>query len=64
MPAILGDVDGNGNVEGVDALIVMRYAMGILDELENPEAANVNGDENVDLMDALIILRMAMGIIQ
>ncbi|MBO4384400.1 MAG: S8 family serine peptidase [Clostridia bacterium] len=60
---ILGDVDDDGEITAADALLVMRYALEIID-LEHPEAADVNGDGTVDLVDALLILRYAMDIVQ
>ena len=56
-----GDVNGDGEVNSLDAIAVMRYAMG-LEELENLAAADVNGDGNVDMADALLIMRAAMGL--
>ena len=60
---LLGDVDGNGVVNSSDALLTMRYALGIIgltpDQLLS---ADVNGDGSIDTTDALIILRTAMGV--
>ena len=57
-----GDADDNGAVEATDALIVLRYAMGMDQIVPNETNADVNGDGVIDASDALIILRMAMGI--
>ena len=59
---IPGDVNGDGEVDVNDALLVMRHALGLI-ELENTYAADVNGDGTVNLEDALLILRTAMGLI-
>ncbi|MBQ1892690.1 MAG: dockerin type I repeat-containing protein [Clostridia bacterium] len=58
-----GDVDLNGSVEGTDALLALRYSMGMV-ELNEEQLAegDVNGDGVVDGTDALIILRLSMGI--
>ena len=56
-----GDVNGDGEVNSLDAIAVMRYAMG-LQELDNLAAADVNGDGKVDMADALLIMRAAMGL--
>lgn len=61
-PVCLGDADGNGNVTVTDALLVMRYAMGIIGELANMEAADVNNSGNIDVTDALLIMRIVMGV--
>lgn len=56
-----GDANTDGTVDIEDALMVLRFSMGILDSLPNP---NVDMDEDggITLADALIILRLAMGI--
>ena len=59
---IIGDVDGNGAVEASDALIVLRYAMGLGQAIPNEATADVNGDGVIDATDALLILRWAMGL--
>ena len=59
---LLGDVDRDGEVTSCDALIVLRYAMAIITEIDS-SVADVNHDGVVDSIDALLILRHAMGII-
>ena len=56
-----GDADGNGAVDSVDALLVLRYALGLIDGLPAYANADVNGDGAVDSADALMILRMTLG---
>lgn len=58
-----GDVNGDDILDVTDALLTLRYAMGLLAELPNAAAADVNNDGTVDMNDALQILRAAMGII-
>ena len=58
---IMGDVNGDGSVTSADALLVLRFALDLVSDLPNPDAADVNGTGNVDSSDALIILRMSMG---
>ena len=59
-----GDVNNDGVVDSVDALMALRCALGIID-LDGPafEAADVNGDGMIRSDDALMILRYALGII-
>lgn len=58
-----GDVNGDGVVDISDALLAMRYAMGIANlTADQLGRANVNGDNSVDISDALIIMRLAMGL--
>lgn len=56
-----GDADGSGAVDSLDALMVLRYAMGLINGLPNFANADVNGDGAVDSADALMILRMTLG---
>ena len=60
-----GDVDMNGIVDSVDALLALRYALGIV-ELNDEQLLRGDMDQNgtVDSVDALIILRMSLGIIR
>lgn len=61
---LLGDVDGNGVVAATDALLAMRYAMGLVSLTPDQLArANVDGDSDVDISDAVIIIRIAMDVI-
>lgn len=57
-----GDADGSGEVNAEDALITLRFAMGMIDSVPCPENADVNSDGTIDASDALVILRMAMEI--
>lgn len=59
--ASVGDVNEDGVVDANDALLIMRYAMGV-GELENLAAADVNGDGEVNMADALLVIRHAMDI--
>jgi hypothetical protein len=59
-----GDVNRDGNVQIDDALLAMRYAMGLIDLTpEQLELAEMDGDGTVTISDALIIMRMAMGLV-
>ncbi|MBR4659321.1 MAG: S8 family serine peptidase [Clostridia bacterium] len=62
-PGILGDVNSDGVVDSEDALLMLRYSLGILgaDALDL-SVADVNGDGAYDSADALIILRWSLGI--
>lgn len=60
---IIGDVDGNGKIELVDALLVVRHAMNISSLTEDQMTrADINEDDNINLTDALLIIRTALGI--
>ena len=61
---MLGDVDADGSVTASDALLMLRYTMGII----GPEGLHLEvGDVNLDGVygadDCLLIMRYAMQII-
>lgn len=62
MPVLMGDVDGNGVVNSQDALLTLRFALGIIDSLPVEQNADVTGNGVINSQDALLILRMAIGI--
>ena len=58
---LLGDVDGDGDVDASDALLVLRYVLGLVSFDDNTLAiADVNNDGAADSLDVIIILRMAL----
>ena len=61
---IAGDVDLNGHVDSLDALLLMRYVMGMA-ELSPAQlaVADFNGDGNINSLDALDLMRFAMGLL-
>ncbi|MBQ4428327.1 MAG: choice-of-anchor J domain-containing protein [Clostridia bacterium] len=62
---ILGDVDMDGQVTTADALMALRYVMGLIELNEDQLAqADVTGDGEVTVADPLLILRHAMGLIE
>lgn len=60
------DVNGDGNVNSADALIVLQYAVGESDMIKTEKQfmnADTNGDNAVNSFDALTILQIAVGMI-
>ena len=57
--AQLGDVNGDGYIDSADAMLCLRYSVGLAKELteEQKSAADVNKDGFVDAGDAIMILR-------
>ncbi len=56
-----GDVNGDGSVDSLDALLVQRYLIfGDKFDKINLERADVNGSGKVDIGDAFIILKMSV----
>lgn len=63
-PVVPGDANGDGNVDVADALLAIRYSMGLFQLSENAlSACDIDHDGSVVVSDALMILRRAMGII-
>lgn len=58
-----GDVDGDGDITVIDALMIMRHAIGITTlEGNQLRAADIDGDGSVLVVDAVIAMRTALGI--
>lgn len=61
----LGDVDHNGAVAATDALLVLRYLVGLVSLDESQLAlADVDGSGRISTIDAVYILRHAADLIQ
>lgn len=59
--ALPGDADGNGSVTIADAILALRYAMGLIDGgALDTEAADMDGTGEVTVADAVAIMRAAM----
>ena len=62
-PALSGDANSDGVVDMTDALLVLRYAICIVDSLPGIDNCDVNSDGSIDMTDALLILRTVLEII-
>ncbi len=61
---MLGDVNEDGYINYLDAMVVLRYDAGIITLTDDQlSAGDVNGDGTVDSLDAILILRYDAGII-
>lgn len=58
-----GDVNCNGQVNSIDAALVLQYGAGLTSTLGCLAAADVNENGNVDAIDAAIILQYDAGFI-
>ena len=63
-PGIRADVNQDGSVTSADAILILRFAVGLiaLDEVQQV-LADVNGDGRVNAGDAVLALRKAVGLI-
>ncbi len=58
----LGDVNGDGKVDIVDALFIARYAVELPVSNFNEDVADVNCNGKIDIVDALLVARKAVGL--
>ena len=57
----MGDVNCDGKVDTTDALIALRYTMGIATiDAQGLLNGDMNGDGKVDSTDAVLIMRQVM----
>lgn len=57
----LGDINGNGEIDAADALLIMRRALGMIELIEELEdRCDANTDGRIDAADALLVLRTAV----
>lgn len=62
--ALLGDVNGDEEVDNLDALLILKYDAGISDFTEAQlSVGDMNGDGEVDNLDALTVLKIDAGLI-
>lgn len=60
---LLGDVDGSGTLDLIDAMLLNRYMLGLVSESAlDLSVADMNGDGNINNFDALLIARRVLGI--
>jgi endoglucanase len=60
---LMGDVNGNGEVDIVDALLIAQYYVGLDPAGFNPDAADTNQDGSIDIIDALRVAQYYVGLI-
>jgi hypothetical protein len=59
----VGDVDDDGSVDAVDALLILQFHARLLASLPNPGSADVNADGRIDSLDAKLVLQYVAGLI-
>ena len=62
-PGGIGDVDGDGAIRVSDAVLIMRYALGLIEFTpEQILCGDVDGDGFVKVADAVMVIRIALGL--
>ncbi|MBN1695894.1 MAG: hypothetical protein JW881_00150 [Spirochaetales bacterium] len=59
----MGDVNGDGTINIVDALMTAQYYVGLAPSGFNPDAADVNCDDTINIVDALRIAQYYVGLL-
>ncbi|MEE1065592.1 MAG: dockerin type I domain-containing protein [Acutalibacteraceae bacterium] len=57
---LVGDVNSDGKANSSDALEILRFAVGLTDEI-NKTYADINADSVINSSDALLVLNIAVG---
>lgn len=63
VPGNLGDVNSDGAVDIVDALLVAQFYVGLNPSNFNKDNADTNCDGSIDIVDALLIAQYYVGLI-
>jgi hypothetical protein len=59
----LGDVNDDGEVDSIDALLVIQYDADLLDVLLNERSADVNENGHINSVDGALILQFVAAIL-
>ena len=62
VPRVPGDVNGDGEVDLSDAIMVTYYSLHVIPNNFKAAVADMNGDGEIDLSDAIIITYMSLGV--
>lgn len=59
----IGDVNGDGRIDSIDALLVLQYAAGLLPSPPGGQLSDVNLDGRTNAIDAALILQFVAGLL-
>jgi hypothetical protein len=62
-PGDLGDVNGDGAIDIVDALLIAQYYVGLDPVTFIPGNADTNCDGTIDILDALLVAQFYVGLL-
>ncbi|MEN2775716.1 dockerin type I repeat-containing protein [Acetivibrio clariflavus] len=63
---IVGDIDGNGEINSIDYGLLKKYLLGLIDSFDYEyglEAADVNRDGEINSIDLALYKKYLLGII-
>jgi hypothetical protein len=58
-----GDVNDDGEVDSVDATLILQRGAGLIDQLLNAPSGDLNADGSVNSIDATIVLQYGAGLV-
>ena len=58
---VVGDVNGDGDVDIADAVCIVNHVVGKSNTTFNEAAADANGDGDIDIADAVHIVNYVVG---
>ena len=59
----VGDVNSDGQVNAIDAALILQLTAGLIGSVPNPGSADVNEDGMVNAIDAALILQFSAGLV-
>ena len=59
----VGDVDDDGDVDAIDALLILQFEAELIDSVPNPPSADTNEDAVIDSRDAALVLQFVAGLV-
>ena len=62
-PGLLGDVNGDGLINPIDAALILQFNAGLLSALPSFDRSDVNRDGSANAIDAALILQFAAGLL-
>jgi len=61
--AEIGDVNNDGNMDIIDALLIAQFYVGLNPLNFNQSMADVNGNGSIDIIDALLVAQIYVGLV-